>query len=172
MNDIEWNVEFDHSTIYGPNYVFAEIKTRLDLEIFTRRFYKSNKKVPLVSQRMIFFQDNHKMRLVPWVTYTNSFLFESLANFVLEMHQFGFIDHFVSLNMPSEIPKPEDPGPQILTMYMLSAGFIVWVVTFVVASISFIFEHIYKFITDKRAQKNKKIISKIIQVKEFENNQM
>lgn len=64
--------------------------------------------------------------------------------FIGELHQHGHIEHFKNVAKIRDPPKPEDPGPQVLTMYILSAGFIVWLASISTAFIAFAGEHLWR----------------------------
>lgn len=78
-----------------------------------------------------------------WYVKPGSFLVETFDKFILEMHQHGILKHLEDRDKPQKVAKPEEAGPQILTMYMLSAGFIVWISTVAFACLVFACEHIH-----------------------------
>jgi hypothetical protein len=86
---------------------------------------------------------NYEWTTSGWLVQSNSYLQEILENFTLEILQHGLMTYFVSLYSFLDVKPPEN-GPQILTLYMLSAGFYVWLGTIYVACIVFVCEHCCK----------------------------
>jgi hypothetical protein len=69
-------------------------------------------------------------------------LYDHINKFILEAHQSGLIQYHISRYDLGNDQKEED-STEILTLYMLSAGFIVWLVAVLIACLSFIGEHFY-----------------------------
>lgn len=99
------------------------------------------------------FNENYYTVPQTWILQTNSFIHQTIDMLILRLHQNGIIARFESLFSLPKLPKPEDPGPQILTMKKLSAGFTVWIGSVLIACIAFVCEHIYKYLDDKRKSK-------------------
>lgn len=99
---------------------------------------------------MKIFDEDYEVNEKVWIVHKETQeIFKILEKFILEAHQHGIIRHFENLVELNEIPKPPDPDPKVLTMEILSAGFIVWLVTVIISCISFIGEHIVKFSRDE-----------------------
>jgi hypothetical protein len=95
---------------------------------------------------MNILKEDYVLLTSSWLVTPESNLYETVQDFLLKMHEHGFIKHFDE--MQHSFPVSEDgQGPQVLTMYMLSAGFIVWLATILLACIAFICEHIYRYFT-------------------------
>jgi hypothetical protein len=154
MTRDEWNKVFMRPDKYGPDYTFAEVASRLDYEIYRRRLKKENN-LTLAHERMMIFKENYKMRPIYWQTPQGGILTDLIQKFTLEAHQHGHLNYFISLYQPPEIAKPPEPGPQILTMKKLSAGFIVWLGSLLIACTSFFMEHLIYYITVTRKTKIK-----------------
>jgi hypothetical protein len=159
-NDEFFNL-FDRADKYGPDYTFAMYFPRYVYETLWK--YKKN---DLFYKRMKIFKENHKMILLNWKVDPYCLVHESLEKFVLEAHQHGHIQYHISKYTPLPSPKPPPPGPQVLTIYMLSAGFIVWLVTILAACLMFVFEHIYFYFKittkiKKLKKKTKTVIQKV-----------
>lgn len=70
----------------------------------------------------------------------NSFLYEPLKKFILEYYQHGLFAFSETKWLPISFDNVDEDGPQILTMQMLSAGFIIWIVCVVICVIVFLSE--------------------------------
>lgn len=76
-----------------------------------------------------------------FITFYRGYLNQVLEKFILEAHQHGFVDYWRQRIYPFGDVSNEIE-PKILTMYMLSAGFYIWLGSIGVACIVFIGEHI------------------------------
>lgn len=143
---------------------FAMITTRTNWDQYDWDFYKA-RETNVMSSKMKIFKDDYMWVGSSWLVTPNSFLCEELERFILELHQHGIIKHFHSLVSLPKVPEPES-DPKKLTMYMLSAGFIVWISTVVVACLGFIGEHI---VNQMKCRRRRKIIHvKECSIREFE----
>lgn len=159
MSEKEWKKYFKTSGKYGPDYTFAEMRTRMDFEIKAKKLFKNDKlSSSRDHQRMIMFKENHRMIPIFWMMTPLTFITEYVEKFALEAHQHGHVNRFISLYELREIPKPPEQGPQVLNMKKLSAGFIVWLGSVLVACMSFLIEHLiyYLTVTRKIKKKNKR----------------
>lgn len=83
-------------------------------------------------------------------TSSRGYLAEILEKFILEAQQHGILDYFHRRVYRFEKVKENiESETQVLSMYMLSAGFYVWLVTVALACFVFIGEHIFFFIKEK-----------------------
>lgn len=80
-----------------------------------------------------------------------SYLYKSIEKLIQECHQHGIMEYFKSRTFKSSLVGRIDivSEPKVLTMYMLSAGFYVWLVTVVIACFIFIMEQIIFSITQR-----------------------
>jgi hypothetical protein len=99
----------------------------------------------------ILNEDYEVNELVWFINKETQEVYENLERFILELHQHGIIKHFENVAEMNEIPKPPDPDPQVLTMHMLSAGFIVWLATVTISCVVFMVEHLVKYVTTMRS---------------------
>lgn len=99
------------------------------------------------SKYMSILDDDFGWIIYSWYTWRFSPLYELLQKFILEIYQHGIYDYlernelFNQLQM--EIPEKEDPR-RVLTVKMLSAGFVIWVCFVAASLIVFLFELIVK----------------------------
>lgn len=61
-----------------------------------------------------------------WMVKIHSNLYENLENFITRCHENGIISYFQQQDFEQITEKLEDPNPQVLTMPILSAGFLIW----------------------------------------------
>jgi hypothetical protein len=133
--------------------------TRSNWEQYDWDFYKAQKE-NIISSKMKIFKDDYMWVGSSWLVTPNSFLCEALERYILELHQHGIIQHFHDLVSSPKVPESES-DPQVLSMYILSAGFIVWIVTVAMACIVFIIElFVSRMISCKRR--------KIMMVREYQ----
>lgn len=81
---------------------------------------------------------------------SGSYIFEPLNNFILQSHQHGFSKYFQQTSFRrSIIPDDEDPN-KVLTTYMLSAGFNLWLYSVTIACVVFVLEHLVRYLSKMR----------------------
>jgi hypothetical protein len=118
---------------------------------------------------LTIFEEYYYLTSIVWVVGEYGVFTDFIDMFVLELHQHGIISHFLNLEKANKISKLP-PGPQVLTLFTLSAGFIVWISTVFVACITFVCEHVVRYLTVTRYLK--KIIyateEQVLQEKENE----
>jgi len=127
---------------YQNGTVFALIADRSQWESDLKSNFKNTSKFKIMD-------DDYLWLTSAWNVYPFSFLYESMNNFILGMHQHGHIIHFERLKAPSKV-QIDDPEPEVLTMFMLSAGFIVWLTTISFGFVAFVCEHIWRYFTVTR----------------------
>jgi hypothetical protein len=133
---------------------FAMLYTRSDWDCNTRRSKKFCDQFKSMYSKMEIFKDDYAWTTTSWGVHPNSLMYETLENFILELHQHGHLNRLISVYSHRENDhKHIDSGPQILTMHILSAGFIVWIVTVFLSSISFICEHVFNYFFKLRIQR-------------------
>jgi hypothetical protein len=85
-----------------------------------------------------------------WMMRRSSFLIDSFNKFIMECEQHGISADFNNKRY-YDIPPPSiEVDPQKLTLDILSAGFIVWLVSVLIACIVFGIEHIVAYNMKKR----------------------
>jgi beta-lactamase regulating signal transducer with metallopeptidase domain len=89
-----------------------------------------------------------------WLMKQSSFLVESFNKFIMECEQHGFTDYFYKSQFVDVPYSPDKPDPQILTLDILSAGLIVWIVSVLIACIVFGCEHIVAFFNRRKMKQN------------------
>jgi hypothetical protein len=89
-------------------------------------------------------------------TFHRGYMSEVFEKFILEAHQHGIVEYFYRkiYNRFGKIKEDLETETKVLTMYMLSAGFYVWLGTVGIACIVFIGEHI-KFAIDMKIESKK-----------------
>jgi hypothetical protein len=85
---------------------------------------------------------------VPWLVAKSSLLYDTLNDFLLHSEQHGFTQHFYDAEYAYASTLPE-PDPKKLTLDILSAGFIVWLITVMIACFVFVIEHVVAYFTRK-----------------------
>lgn len=70
----------------------------------------------------------------------HSFISEPLERLIMETQQHGIVDYLIRKNIREPLKARDDSDPKVLSMFMLSAGFIVWLLTVLIASIVFLGE--------------------------------
>jgi hypothetical protein len=100
-----------------------------------------------------FFETFDSMASFPlsWLSPKTNFFIDTLNKLLMESEQHGITQHFIDSQFINIEPKllREISEPQVLTMQMLSAGFIIWFASVVVACIVFVIEHIIAYSTRK-----------------------
>lgn len=125
------------------------------LRIFESR--KFDQLAETASENNFVVEGNIEVSFAPWMTMTYSLLYDSISKFILEAKQHGFVVHFEKENdLPEAVLEDE---PKILTMYILSAGFYVWLGSIIIAFAAFICEHIHFYVVNHK-QKEKVCTSK------------
>jgi hypothetical protein len=101
------------------------------------------------SSEMVLLKDNLRTYFEVFFTQPESYILEVLNDFILQCHQHGFIDYFERKNF--EQPRVEEKDPRkVLTLYMLSAGFYIWLGSVFVACVVFVAEHVVRYFTRTR----------------------
>lgn len=131
---------------------FAMIATRSSWDQYDWEFYKAGEK-NLISSQMKIFENDYLWVGSSWLVQPNNFIGETLDKYILELHQHGIIEHYLDLVSLPKVPEFEK-DPEKLTMFMLSAGFLVWITAVSIACIEFICEVIMGHLLSKR-EKNR-----------------
>jgi hypothetical protein len=151
--DYESSVELANSHIKYENESFAILENKDAIfvgakkvvKFLDKRFAKQSSYV----SKMFSVIETSKTYTVSWLAKRSSFLIEGLNKFLLEAEQHGFTDYLY--NLSREIAEPSEPSePKVLTMDILSAGFVVWIMSVSLACLVFISEHIVYFIRNKK----------------------
>lgn len=93
-------------------------------------------------------EDNYETSFSPWLVKMHSKVYEPLSKFILECHQHGLTEYFTRKNDVNRIKVKK--GPKIHTMYMLSAGFYIWLGTVGVACFVFVIELVVNCLKNRR----------------------
>lgn len=85
--------------------------------------------------------DDFKWYYASWfVTYYNV-LYEPLEMFIGRCREHGILEYMRKRHFPASLKFDNDHGPKVLTMQILSAGFVVWISCVAISIIVFILEH-------------------------------
>lgn len=96
----------------------------------------------LYESGMSFLSENARYHSEYILVKPESFIYDLINDFIYHCHQYGFFQHFESINFPlPPIPTVKDTR-KILTMNMLSAGFYLWIISVIVACVVFFAERI------------------------------
>lgn len=107
-------------------------------------------KEQILSSAMSLLDEDYNVHYEYVLVKPESVIYEVLNEFILQCHQHGFMRHFESIYFPyPPIIEPEDPR-RVLTMYMLSAGFYLWLITIAVACLVFVGEHVVRYYSRTR----------------------
>lgn len=148
---------FDHEEQRKIGTFATIITSRSQWEIVQKYVHKSNK-FDAGFENSRIFEENFIWFPLLWTVYPGSLLIENLDNFIFELQQHGHIQYHKSLQTLANIPKPEEPRPKVLTMQILSAGFIVWMATISTAFVAFACENLWRYLTVTRNLKKRNII--------------
>lgn len=144
-NTTEHNIE----ECFG-NKTYATLNLRSSCETLEKESY-----ITEGGWNFTIFEDDYFLVPQSWLLCPHGYLNGLLNDMILRLSQHGIIMHIeYSIKDVVLKIKLKDPGPQILTMKKLSAGFIVWISTVSIACIVFLIEHIYKYFDDKRKFEN------------------
>lgn len=105
-------------------------------------------------QNFFVIPEDFRWSFLSWHVLQNSFIYEPLEKFILNCHQHGIMAHLVDKLIPS-LSEERKEGPKVLTTFMLSAGFYVWLTSVLIAIIVFILEHIHFAIAKRMPAKGK-----------------
>lgn len=106
---------------------------------------------------MVLLESNLRTHLEFFYVMPESYILEVLNDFILQCHQHGFFLHFESKYFESPIIETKDPR-KILTFYMLSAGFYIWLMSVSVACVVFVYEHFVRYFTRTRYLRHRRKI--------------
>lgn len=136
----------ENQTLYR-NQSFALYVARLGQTILqdSKEYFQE-----LYESGMTVVKDNiHTMQSENVLTKPGSYITEVLNTFILQCHQHGIFQHLYLKYIDPPIVQPKDPK-KVLTMYMLSAGFYLWLISISVACIVFVIEHIVRYFSRTR----------------------
>lgn len=103
----------------------------------------------IFSNNMVFLDDNLKTHFEVFFVQPESCISEVLNEFILECHQHGFFSFFESKYFEKPQIDKRDPRT-VLTFYMLSAGFYLWLISIALACVVFVAEHAVRYYTRTR----------------------
>lgn len=143
MEDIETKkMTFARMYLEYENDTFAQIVNRNHLiSIF------DGKNIKEIEKNLRLFKmledETFLTTFTSFLPHYRSYLNEILERFILEAHQHGIIDYcYRQAYRVNDFSGLIVSDPKVLTMYMLSAGFYIWLGSIVIACIVFIYEQI------------------------------
>lgn len=89
---------------------------------------------------MTFLEDYSECFLMNLPIKRSSVLFEPLQKFILVFHQHGHMAYAESKWMPIPTGAVDQDEPQVLTINMLAAGFVVWLICVLICIVVFLLE--------------------------------
>lgn len=137
------------------DYAYQKVENGSQLAgIIERRFSspRSSESLKVFTTYFIISKDNIYTTFAPWMTYINSVLYDSVSKFIHEANEHGFVIHFD--RSYTELKKELTAEPSKLTLFMLSAGFQVWLGSVAIACIVFILEQIVYRLNMKQFHKS------------------
>lgn len=78
-----------------------------------------------------------------------SYIKDVFNTFILQCQQHGFFEHLYLKHIHYQVIDEKDPN-KVLTMYMLSAGFYLWLMSIAIACIVFVMEHVVRYFSRTR----------------------
>lgn len=103
--------------------------------------------------------DNLGVRYWTWQVKSDSELFATVEKFILKSHQHGLIKAQESQFVSMKQKFIQSDEPKVLTMYMLSAGLYLWLLSVAIACVAFVAEHVVFHINQKIHDNENQIIS-------------
>lgn len=146
-------LETDYADLVIEVRPFAVVVDRKILEVLRS---KSDDIARAYFDNFLLLTDNIGVFFAPWYTRIYSVMYDSLSKFIHEANQHGFVVRFERLHSVFEIQWEDEP--QVLTMYMLSAGFYVWLGSVTIACIAFVVELVFHWFKQRKRQSQVKII--------------
>lgn len=143
-----------HKKYQNESFAIATLRI-IDYVSFKSRIFlgRNLEEQKLRQSTMKFLDDNFLVFFSSWLIKMNSDLYRSIEKFMLECHQHGLIVFFGSKNALKPLEAVVD-GPKVLTVKMLSAGFVLWLICVLVSCVAFISEHIVR-VFEMRTKKNR-----------------
>lgn len=144
----------------GQDYeLFARPWLRLRTNILKRKTALSfnNMQNGVSEQGIIILDDDYRWRPACWLIQPFSHIYEMVEEFILQCHQHGIVEHWQNIldTDKNEVIMDE---PRKLTLEILSAGFILWLITVAISIIVFAGELIYCFCLKHKLMNNLNII--------------
>lgn len=100
---------------------------------------------------MRLLQDDYKVQFDHILVSPGSFIFEPLNDFILSCHQHGFTNYFQRAIFNKKFGSVVyEASRKVLTMDMLSAGFLLWLCCVGISFLVFIIEHCVRYFTRTR----------------------
>lgn len=112
---------------------------------------ENNQQFEYMERNILVIPEDYRWHMLSWHVHPQSFIYEPLQKFILECHQHGFIINLMN-NLFTTLVKPEAEGPQVLTMFILSAGFYIWLCTVLIAIVVFFIEHLLFYLSKQRVK--------------------
>lgn len=140
INATENELRHKNQILFG-NDTFANLKSYISESEEISGSKKS--KEMFKNDNLFLIPEDFLWHLISWHVAPQSFIYEPLEEFILNCHQNGMILHLMRQILPKESMFIESESPPVLTMYMLSAGFYIWLITVLLSVIVFMLEHLY-----------------------------
>lgn len=110
-----------------------------------------NKKI--LESDMYVLKDSFEIHFDRILVWPESYMYKPLEKFILESYQHGFMDYFEK-TITDSLPKLEvNEEPTVLSMYLLSAGFYLWLFAAAIAGIVFILEQVVNYLSKRSKRK-------------------
>lgn len=107
---------------------------------FSTNFKGSPEQLQNSRKFMTFLEDYSKCFLMNLPIIRSSVLYEPMYKFILLFHQHGHMTFAELKWMPIPNNADDEDEPQVLTINMLAAGFVVWLICVMISIITFVFE--------------------------------
>jgi hypothetical protein len=159
------------------SFAYEQVKLKRVMKdvSYEDKIFKKGSEIKLISlirENFISFESTRSLSL-SWLSKKSNFFINTLNKFLMEAEQHGFTQYFQDSKFKDLPPTSKNLKPKVLTMQMLSAGFIVWLGSVVVACFVFVIELLIahksrksqKSIVKKKYKKTKSVKHKILLVK-------
>lgn len=134
------------------NDTFAEIVDEKFLDIL---FDGSNyDEIDKYVHSFKMFKETYQILSISLLSFCRGYLNGILDKFILEAHQHGILEYLQRRsNHFADISDEIESKTQVLTLYMLSAGFYVWLITVAITCIAFVGEQVSFVIVSRNEAK-------------------
>lgn len=92
-------------------------------------------------------EDTHHQEPQYVYFFPESCIYEPLHKFIMDLHEFGIMKK-LETSLGCEVSKKMHDPRKVLTFYMLSAGFYLWLSTVLIAFVVFVGEHIVYWLSN------------------------
>jgi len=135
-------LNYSNAQVVMNNTIYAEI---VDRELLESMF--NGKNLERIQEDLRSFKmlkdETFMTSFTSLLTFHRGYLNEIFDKFIFEAHQHGIIDYcYRQVYRFKDVDKLVESSTKVLTMYMLSAGFYIWLGSVGIACIVFIYEHV------------------------------